>query len=251
MSEPDPLATLLSRALGTEVRDARRELLAGDEVEIERVRFAADGVERSLVFKRVPKERALEVELLPFLARKSDRVPVVHARGIPPPAVPAKRWLLIEDLVEAPSACDRDPRDIVLAKVAVEQAVARDEPALRALGAPVRTPAALAERVGTDEARSAAERLSGWPLALVHGDLVCANARATQRGVVVAEWSHAYLGCALLDVVRLTADLVAHDDATRGIGLSRAYGAAIGRVIGTDELRAAELLERAVRRLDG
>ena len=86
-------------------------------------------------------------------------------------------------------------------------------------------------------------------LALVHGSLVCANARATERGVVLTEWSGAYLGCTLLDVVRLTADLVERDDAVRGIGLSRHYGAAIGRAIGTDELRAAELIERAVRRL--
>lgn len=221
------------------------------QVELERVRFVADGIERSLVLKRVPQERDLEVHLLPFLARKSAHVPRVHSRGIPPPAVPAKRWLLLEDLLEAPSACDVDPREIVGAKVAVERAVAADGPALRALGVPVLPPAAIAELAPPDLAADAAEaarRLADWPLALVHGDLSCANTFLVDGEVRIGEWRWAHLGCALLDVARLTGDLVARGEAVLGIALSRVYGGLVDRQIGTDELRAAELLERVVAR---
>src|SRR5436305_860992 len=76
----------------------------------------------------------LEVKLLRHLARKTGRVPNVHARGIPPTTVPAWPWLLIEDLLDAPRADDL--KDIVRAKVAIEQAVAADGPALVALGVP-------------------------------------------------------------------------------------------------------------------
>ena len=230
----------------------RSEIVKRDpHVELERVRFMADGVERSLVLKRVPQGRDLEVHLLPLLARKSAHVPRVHSRGIPPPAVPAKRWLLLEDWIEAPGACDVDPREIVAAKVAIERAVAADGPALRALGVPVLPPAAIAELAPPDLAADAAEaarRLADWPQVLVHGDLSCANTFLVDGEVRIGEWRWAHLGCALLDVARLTADLVTRGEAVLGIALSRVYGGLVDRQIGTDELRAAELLERVVAR---
>ena len=71
-----------------------------------------------------------------------------------------------------------------------------------------------------------------------------------ERGgrVLLGEWRWAYLGCTLLDVVRLTDSLVARNEAVLGIGLSRVFGALVDRKIGTEELRAAELLERVVSR---
>jgi hypothetical protein len=90
MTAVDPLVSMLSRALGSEVRDARSEPLGTqDGVETERVRFRAADAERTLVFERLAPRVALEAQLLPFLARKTDRVPVVHARGIPRPVAPA------------------------------------------------------------------------------------------------------------------------------------------------------------------
>lgn len=252
MSTPDPLAELVARSLRSEVREVRSELLRRDpSVELERIRFRADGVDRSLILKRVPRERDLEAHLLPFLARKSVAVPRVHSRGIPPPAVPAKRWLLLDDTLDAPSACDVDPRSIVEAKVGIERAVAADGPALRALGVPSLPPSAIAELAPPEQAADAAEaarRLADWPVALVHGDLTCANAALVGGQVQIGEWRWAHLGCALLDIVRLTGDIITRGEAVLGIVLSRVYGGLLDRQIGTDELRAAELLERLVAR---
>ncbi|MGH2452036.1 MAG: hypothetical protein ACRDGE_12385, partial [Candidatus Limnocylindria bacterium] len=61
-------------------------------------------------------------------------------------------------------------------------------------------------------------------------------------------WERAHVGCALLDVVRLAADLVARGEAVLGIGLPRRYAEAVGRELGTDVLRGAELLDRLSRR---
>jgi len=234
------------------VSEVRSEVVRRDtHVELERVHFRSGGVDRTLVLKRVPRERDLEAHLLPFLARKSRNVPRVHARGIPPPAVPAKRWLLLDDTLDAPSACDTDPREIINAKVAIERAVSADGPALRALGVPELPPAAIAALAPPELAADAAEaarRLSTWPLALVHGDLTCSNTLIDDGQVLVGEWRWAHLGCALLDVARLTGDLVARGEAVLGIALSRVYGGLVDRQIGTDELRAAELLERVVAR---
>jgi len=253
----DPLTSLIARSLGLEVSDVTSEVLRRDaDVELERVRFRVGSDERAIMLKRVPQERDLEAHLLPFLARKSEHVPRVHARGIPPPLVPAKRWLLLEDTADAPGACDRDPREIVAAKHAIERAVERDRPALRALGVPELGPAAIAaiaERAGAPaelvvDAREAAARLAAWPTGLVHGDLTCANTALVGERVLLSEWRWAYLGCTLLDIVRLTGSLVARNEAVLGIGLSRVYGALVDRRIGTEELRAAELLERVVSR---
>ena len=188
---PDPLTSFIGRSLRAEVSEVSEEIVQDTtEAEIDRVRFIQDGERRSLVVKRVPPHTSLEVKLLPHLARKSDRVPIVYARGIPPVTVAAWPWLLIEDLLDAPAACD-DLDAIVRAKVAVEQAVRMDGPALGALGVP---------RLGRQGP------LADWPEVLVHGALGCVYAVRTGRGVVITEWRHASLGCGLLDIVRLARD---------------------------------------------
>jgi hypothetical protein len=199
------------------------------------------------------------VQLLPFLARKTDRVPAVHARGIPPAHVTAPQWLLVEDLAGAPSACDGDVRAVLDAKLAVEAAVTADVPALRALGVPERSPAAIADEIaaavagGPDanataaEAREAARRIAKLPVGLVHGDLCCASAVTAERGVVLRGWGSAYLGVTLLDVVRLVADVVERGEAVLGIGLSRLWAERAGITLPTEVLRGAEKLERLAR----
>jgi hypothetical protein len=251
----DPLAAIVSRALGRELGEVTSERLgAAGGVDRERVRFRDGGRARSLVFERLAPRNALEAQLVPFLARKTAHAPAVHARGIPRPVTPAPPWLLVEDLEGAPSACDGDPALIVEAKIAIERPFPLPCPALRALGVPERPPALIAEEIAraapeaADEAREAARRLRKWPVALVHGDLRCANAVVTERGVVIARWGSAHLGCALLDVVRLVADVVGRDDAVRGIGLSRMYAERLDAVLPTEVLRGAEKLDRLARR---
>src|SRR5437773_3214877 len=187
---PDPLTSFIARSLRAEVSDVSDEVLwRTADAELERVHFTQDGARRTLIVKRVPPDRSLEVRLLPHLARKTDRVPGVHARGIPPTTVPAWPWLLIEDLLDAPRV--EDLEGIVRAKIAVERAVAADGPALVALGVPrIARRGALAE----------------WPEVLVHGALGRANSALTDRGVVVMEWRLASLGSGLTDVVRLARD---------------------------------------------
>jgi len=125
---PDPLTSFIARSLRSDVTDVSEEIVQDTtEAELDRVSFTQDGARRTLIVKRVPPHASLEVKLLPHLARKTDRVPVVHARGIPPATVPAWPWLLIEDLLDAPAAGDLEA--IVRAKVAVERAVAADGPA--------------------------------------------------------------------------------------------------------------------------
>ncbi len=166
----DPMTSLLKRSLGAVVSDVRSEIVRKTaHLELERVRFVTGGERRSLVFARFPRERALEVQLLPFLARKSEHVPRVYARGIPPPLVPAWPWLLLEDTLDATHACD-DVHGILAAKRDIERSVARDVPALRALGVP------------------------GDGVALVHGALRCELAKRTPRGIVIVDWADARLG---------------------------------------------------------
>src|SRR5438552_11519179 len=187
---PDPLTAFITRSLRAEVSDVREAIVRDTtDVELDRISFVQDGAPRTLIVKRVPPHSSLEVKLLPHLARKTDRVPNVHARGIPPTTVPAWPWLLIEDLLDAPRA--EDLEDIVRAKVAAERAVAADGPALVALGVPrIARRGALAE----------------WPEVLVHGALGPANAALADRGVVLMEWRQASLGAGLTDVVRLARD---------------------------------------------
>lgn len=195
LPERDPLADLVSRSVGTRVESvAAEELSSDDGVERKRLRFATKDGDRTVLFERSPRGATLEAQLLPFLARKTDRVPAVHARGLPPPHAALGPWVLIEDVLAAPSACDADPADIVRAKLAIERAVEHDEPALRALGVPV-------------DPRELPAALASAPRRLLHGDLRCAVARRVERGVVIAGWAHASLGYGVLDVASLALDL--------------------------------------------
>lgn len=219
---PDPLTSFIGRSLRAEVSEVSEEIVQDTTAaEIDRVRFTQDGERRSLIVKRVPPHTSLEVKLLPHLARKSDRVPAVYARGIPPVTVAAWPWLLIEDLLDVPPACDDLPA-IVRAKVAIEQAVRADAPALGALGVP---------RMGQ---LARAGPLADWPEVLVHGALRCAYAVRTVRGIVITEWRHASLGCGLLDVVRL-----ARDAKVDPLPLAVLYAGLSGRTLGDRDLEAA------------
>jgi hypothetical protein len=217
----DPLTTFISRSLRAEVSDVREEIIRDTtEGELDRVHFTQDGKERTLIVKRMPPHSSLEVKLLPHLARKTDRVPAVHARGIPPATAAGWPWLLTEDLVDAPGA--NDPDAIVRAKAAVERAVAGDGPALVALGVPrLARPGPLAE----------------WPEVLVHGALGRPNAVLTDRGVVLTEWRQASLGCGLTDIVRL-----ARDAGAPARPLAELYAREAGRPLTDEALRTAEEL---------
>jgi len=217
MSE-DPLAALVSRSVGGSVTDVVAEDLPHDGLtERKRLRFVRDGSASTAIFERSAPGTAVEAQLVPFLARKTDHVPRVYSRGLPPPHASLGPWLLVEDVIDRPSACD-DPLALVRAKLAIERAVQGDVPALRALGVPQVTPGELVARVAPRfsadgaivDAALAAERLLSWPVALVHGDLRCSRVRLAERGAVLTGWRSAHLGCALLDIARLAADLRAH-----------------------------------------
>jgi hypothetical protein len=250
----DPLTSFVQRSLRAEVGDVRSELVAKNSLmEVERIRFSQEGVERSLALKRVPPEDSLEVQLLPFLARKTDRVPRVLSRGIPPPAVPAWPWVMTEDVLDTTSACHEDPRAIVLTKVAIERAVATDAPALNVLGVKSTTPVDLVERAvdraATDrpldaEARASAALLSDFPTVLCHGELACTHARLTARGVVIVEWRRAYLGCGLLDIAQLTDDMRRFSGEDPGEKLFGYYGELTGVTISREMARASQLVNQ-------
>jgi hypothetical protein len=256
----DPLTAFVSRSLRAEVTDVRSEVVAKNAlIEVERIRFSQEGVERSLALKRVPPDDSLEVQLLPFLARKTDRVPRVLSRGIPPPVTPAWPWVMTEDLLDTTSACHEDARAIVLTKVAIERAVAADGPALKALGVKTLAPLRLVERVvdraATDrpvdaEARAAAELLSGLPTVLCHGELACTYARSTARGVILMEWRRAYLGCGLLDIAHLTEDVRQFTGKDPGDALFGYYGELTGNTITKDMARASRLVEKVTRTMN-
>jgi hypothetical protein len=258
MNEVDPLTSFVARSIRADVSEVRSEIVVKDaRRELERIRFLQDGAERTLILKRVPPSESLEVQLLPFLARKTDRVGEVRSRGIPPPAVPAWPWVLIEDLIDARSACEGDPRAIVRARAAIERAVAKDGPALRALGVPALSPAELVERAAPRlagegallaDARTAAAALSDWPASLCHGDLRCGNARLAERGVVLVEWTMANIGCGLLDVARLAADVGARGDAESALALPALYAELAGVSASSEHIRAAELIDRVLKR---
>jgi hypothetical protein len=253
----DPLTAFVSRSLRGDVSDVRSELVAKNALmEIERIRFNQEGVEQSLALKRVPPEDSLEVQLLPFLARKTDRVPRVLSRGIPPPAVPAWPWVMTEDVLDTTSACHQDPRAIVLTKVAIERAVAADAPALAALGVKTMTPAELVERAveqaPTDrpldaEARAAATALAHLPIVLCHGELACTHARLTPRGVIIVEWRRAYLGCGLLDIAQLSEDMSHFSGEDPGDRLLEFYGELTGNTVTKEMTRASRLVNQVTR----
>ena len=256
----DPLTAFVARSLRADVGDVRSELVAKNSLmEVERIRFSQEGVERSLALKRVPPEDSLEVQLLPFLARKTDRVPRVLSRGVPPPAVPAWPWVMTEDVLDTTSACHEDSRAIVLTKVAIERAVATDAPALGALGVKTVTPVDLVERAveraATDrpvdaEARAAAAALSHLPTVLCHGELACTHARLTARGVIIVEWRRAYLGCGLLDIAQLSEDVRHFSGDDPGEKLFDFYGELTGNTITKEMARASRLVNRVTRSLN-
>jgi len=253
----DPLSAFVARSLRADVTDVRSELVAKNALmEVERIRFSQDGVEHSLSLKRVPPADSLEVQLLPFLARKTDRVPRVLSRGVPPPAVPAWPWVMTEDVLDTPSACHEDPRAIVLTKVAIERAVAVDGPALAALGVTTMTPTDLVERAveraATDrpvdaEARAAAAALAHLPMVLCHGELACTHARLTARGVIIVEWRRAYLGCGLLDIAQLSEDVRVFAGDDSGEKLFEFYGELTGNTVTRAMARASRLVNQVTR----
>jgi hypothetical protein len=207
----DPLASLVARSVGGDVQGVQAEdLPVEDGIERKRMHFTRDGRVTTALFERSARGTVMEAQLLPFLARKTEHVPRVHSRGIPPPHASLGPWLLLEDLTEAPIACDEDAIGVIKVKIAIERAVTADGPALRALRVPVRTPVDIVREEGSDaSAEEAARELTAWPVSLVHGDLTCGRARRSERGIVLTRWSAAHLGCALLDAVRFAADLQA------------------------------------------
>jgi hypothetical protein len=256
----DPLTAFVARSLRSEVSAVRSEIVTKNALmEVERIRYTQDGVERSLALKRVPAADSLEVRLLPLLARKSDRVPQVLSRGVPPPAVPAWPWVMTEDLLDTTSACHEDARAIVLTKVAIERAVARDGPALKALEVQALSPSELVERAleraVTDrpldaEARGAALVLSSLPTVLCHGELACTHARQTARGVILTEWRRAFLGCGLLDIAHLSDDVRHFSGEDPGDKLFGFYGELVGITVTKDMARASRLVNQVTRTLN-
>ena len=243
--DEDPLASLVTRSVGGDVRDVRAEELAlEDGIERKRLHFTRDGRTTTVLFERSARGALVEAQLLPFLARKSEHAPRVHSRGIPPTHTPLGAWLLLEDLSAAPSACEGDAADIVRAKIAIERAVAADAPALRALGVPVWTPLDIVKQKGADtNADDSARELAAWPVTLVHGDLTCEHARTTDRGVVLVRWSAAHLGCALLDAVRLASNLRARGRARDADAVIETYAAESGGPSDPMFVRAAKRLD--------
>lgn len=246
MSESeDPLSSLVARSVGGDVQGVQAEDLAvEDGIERKRLRFTRDGRVTTALFERSARGTVLEAQLLPFLARKTAHVPRVHSRGIPPPHVSLGPWLLLEDVSEAPNACEDDVVDVIRTKIAIERAVAADGPALRALGVPVRTPVdVVREERGDAIAEEAARELLGWPVGLVHGDLTCGRARRVERAIVLTRWSMAHLGCALLDAVRFAADL-------RESGRGREADAVIEHYVAESGGPDDDALVRAAKRID-
>ena|SRR5438105_10267907 len=178
LPERDPLADLVSRSVGARVEAVQAEVLESPEgVERKRLRYTTADGPKTVIFERRSRGDVLEAQLLPFLARKTSHVPAVHSRGLPPPHAQLGPWLLIEDVFALP--WEEDWAEILRAKRAIESAVANDIPALRALGLHARD--------------------ANGPLALVHGALTPVKGYRAERGVVIVDWSHAYLGDAAAD----------------------------------------------------
>ena len=243
--DEDPLGALVARSVGGDVQGVRSEdLAAEDGIERKRLHFTRDGRVSTVLFERSARGTVMEAQLLPFLARKTEHVPRVHSRGIPPPHVSLGPWLLLEDLSDASSACDADALEVMKVKIAIQRAVAADGPALRALGVPVRTPVDVVRAAGGDAgAEEAARELMAWPVGLAHGDLTCDRARRAERGVVITRWAMAHLGCALLDAVRLAADL-------RDSGRARDADAVVEHYIAESGGPDDDSLLRAAKRMD-
>ena len=195
LPERDPLADLVSRSIGARVPSVEVEVIPSDAgIERKRLRFTTGAGPATAIFERLPRGDITEAQLLPFLARKTDRVARVHSRGLPPAHVTLGPWVLTEDIYEGAPACDGDPVEILEAKRAIEGAVTKDLPAFRALGL-------------RDDPRELPSALAAAPKTLVHGELVCDNARRLARGVVLVGWRRAFIGAAVLDAATLVVDL--------------------------------------------
>lgn len=227
LPERDPFADLVARSVGVRVDAVTVEELAADEgIERKRLRYDTSDGPRTVVFERRRRGETIEAQLLPFLARKTDRVTRVYSRGLPPPHASLGPWVLLEDALSAPIACDGDPVDVLRAKLAIEAATRADAPALRALGLP--------ERRGHGALASA-------PLGLVHGALVCANARRLARGAVILGWASAFLGPTVLDAASLISDLQRRGDADAAKRVRRVFVQESGVADAEAELAAAAL----------
>jgi len=209
--ERDPLADLVSRSVGARVESVRAEALPAPEgVERKRLHYTTTAGDTTAIFERLPRGETTPAHLLPFLARKTDRVPAVHSRGLPPPHAALGPWILMEDVH---SGLPGDPLEILGAKHAIERATANDLPALRALGL-------------REAAPDLPHALADARPALVHGDLVCVNALRVARGVVVVGWRHAFIGPAILDAAALVLDLEQRDRWDDARAVRDAVGAA-------------------------
>ena len=212
LPERDPLADLVSRSIGVRVPAVEVDVMPSDEgIERKRLRFTTGTGPATAIFERLPRGDITEAQLLPFLARKTDRVARVHSRGLPPAHVTLGPWVLIEDVYDGAPACDGDPVEILGAKRAIEGAVAKDLPALRALGL-------------REHPRELPSALASAPTTLVHGDLVCDNARRLARGVVLVGWRRAFIGPAVLDAATLAWSLERADRAKDAAAVRHAYG---------------------------
>jgi hypothetical protein len=213
LPERDPLADLVARSIGSPVASVETEVLASEEgVERKRLRYTTSTGPSSSIFERLPRGETAQSQVLPFLARKTDRVAALRSRGLPPPHASLGPWVLIEDVFAGAPACDGDVVDILAAKRAIEAAVAKDLPALRALGLP-------------DDARELPSPLASAPRTLVHGALTCANARRLERGVVLIGWRRAFVGAAVLDAASLAVDLERGGRAKDAAAVRQAYAA--------------------------
>ena len=211
LPERDPLADLVSRSIGHTVPSVEVEVMpSGEGIERKRLRFTTAAGPATAIFERLPRGDITQAQLLPFLARKTDRVPRLHSRGLPPQHVTLGPWVLIEDVYDGAPACDGDPVKILDAKRAIEGAVAKDLPALRALGL-------------RDDARELPAALASAPRSLVHGALCCDNARRLERGVVIVGWRRAFIGPAVLDAANLVRDLERSHRAKDAAGVREAY----------------------------
>ena len=210
----DPLAALVSRALGREVEDVAIERVRREEevagAETQRIAWRAGAATGSLLFRRYPATAALEPALLPLLARRGAPVPAVFASGVPPRhAAESRPWLLMQD----PGGRAATRSETSRAVAAARAAIARDHTTLVSLGVPALSPARIRDeallseelleadefaRVRRLAAEIDLERL-GSDDALVHGALDLGNAFAADRGAVLVGWSRAHFGSPLLD----------------------------------------------------
>ncbi len=242
----DPLAALVSRALGVRVEEVAVERVSTSAVaDVDRIRWRGDGRSGVLRFARLRREASVEAALLPYLSRRGIPVPAVLASGLPPAHVRESRpWVLTTEVEGPPLAEVATPelRGAALATLEALKRATSGDPTLDALGVPrlpplrVRDealaaaellPPELAERLRALAARLDPSELDA-DVALVHGDYGGDNLRVFGGKLVVLGWERAHLGSPLEDRARLARDLgetVREDaDALRRLAAVRWYG---------------------------